>query len=170
MDQGETRDIGALAVAEARLWLGTPYKHQTSTRGAGTDCLGLLRGVWRALYGREPEVVPAYTPDWSEPAREERLWEGARRHMIALEGRAPLLAGEVLLFRMREGGVAKHLAILTDAGLGAGLGAGSGAGSGARIGPRFIHAYTGHGVVETALTLPWQRRIVARFQFPEGAF
>ncbi len=32
-------------VALARAWIGTPYRHQASCRGAGTDCLGLLRGV-----------------------------------------------------------------------------------------------------------------------------
>ncbi|NCO16648.1 MAG: peptidase, partial [Alphaproteobacteria bacterium] len=47
----------ARIVAEARRWIGTPYVHQSSARGAGTDCLGLLRGVWRALYGVEPEAV-----------------------------------------------------------------------------------------------------------------
>ena len=30
----------------------------------------------------------------------------------------------------------------------------------------FIHAYTGHGVVESPLSAPWARRIVARFAFP----
>jgi NlpC/P60 family putative phage cell wall peptidase len=55
--------VANAAVAEARLWLGTPYMHQASARGAGADCLGLLRGIWRALYGDEPEVVPPYTED-----------------------------------------------------------------------------------------------------------
>jgi len=52
------------------LWLllpviggGTPYVHQASARGAGTDCLGLLRGEWREVLGREPEHVPAYSMD-----------------------------------------------------------------------------------------------------------
>ncbi|MEM1422329.1 MAG: peptidase P60, partial [Pseudomonadota bacterium] len=34
---------------EASRWIGTPYRHQASLRGVGCDCLGLLRGVWRAL-------------------------------------------------------------------------------------------------------------------------
>jgi cell wall-associated NlpC family hydrolase len=42
---------------------GTPYVHQASARGAGTDCLGLLRGEWREVLGREPEHVPAYSMD-----------------------------------------------------------------------------------------------------------
>ena len=148
--------VGLRAVEIARGWMGSPYLHQGSVRGAGTDCLGLLRGVWRELYGVEPEPVPPYTADWSEPAREELLWAGARRHLLALPGpagRLPEAPGEVLLFRMREGAVAKHLGIAARI---------SGQGS-------FIHAYSGHGVVESPLSRPWQRRIVARFQFPEGA-
>ena len=54
----EITDWPACIVREARTWLGTPYLHQASVRGAGCDCLGLVRGVWRALYGREPEAVP----------------------------------------------------------------------------------------------------------------
>jgi NlpC/P60 family putative phage cell wall peptidase len=139
-------------VSEARAWLGTPYVHQASVRGAGTDCLGLLRGVWRVIYGDEPQAVPAYTADWAEPGRQEVLLAAASRWMKrkALDAEA---AGDVLLFRMRDGSIAKHLGIA------------------GRIGPHasFIHAYTGHGVVESPLSAPWRRRIVARFEFPEGA-
>ena len=48
-----------------RSWLDTPYQHQASAKGAGCDCLGLIRGVWRDIYGAEPLAVPAYTPDWA---------------------------------------------------------------------------------------------------------
>ena len=138
-------------VTAARSWIGTPYRHQASTKGAGADCLGLLRGVWREVLGPEPEDVPAYTQDWSEPSGREDLLAAGTRWLI----RKPLQdanPGDVLLFRMRAGSVAKHLGI-------------AGALS-AR--PTFIHAYTGHGVVETALSTPWARRIAARFAFPTG--
>ncbi|MCF6316002.1 MAG: NlpC/P60 family protein [Marinosulfonomonas sp.] len=140
--------VGEQVATLARGWIGTPYRHQASAKGAGADCLGLLRGVWRELYGEEPEAVPAYTPDWSEPQGEERLWRAALRHLLVQQGAA---VGDLLLFRMRSGGIAKHLGIA------------------GRIGPTptFIHAYTGHGVVESPLSTPWQRRIVARFAFPE---
>lgn len=139
-------------VAEARSWIGTPYLHQQSACGAGTDCLGLLRGVWRAVIGPEPQAMPAYTMDWAEPSGSEVLMTAACRWLVA----KPLVAeetGDVLLFRMRDGGIAKHLGI------------------GAEVGPRpsFIHAYSGHGVIESPLSAPWRRRIVARFAFPEGA-
>ncbi len=137
-------------VAEARAWIGTPYRHQASVRGAGTDCLGLLRGIWRTVYGQEPEVVPAYTQDWSEPQGDERLWRAAARHLVA-KSVAAAAPGDVVLFRMRSDGVAKHVGVQ------------------GRIGPEasFIHAFSGHSVVESALTGPWARRIVARFEFPE---
>lgn len=32
-------------VNEARQWLGTPFHHQASLKGVGTDCYGLIRGV-----------------------------------------------------------------------------------------------------------------------------
>ncbi|WP_071674874.1 C40 family peptidase [Nioella nitratireducens] len=137
-------------VAAARGWIGTPYIHQCATKGAGCDCLGLLRGVWREVIGPEPEAVPAYTPDWSEPQGEERLWAAALRHLSAKPVAAEA-AGDVLLFRMRAGAVAKHLGLQGRTGQEA----------------TFIHAYSGHGVVESALTPPWRRRIVARFAFPE---
>lgn len=143
---------GAAVVAAARDWIGTPYVHQASVNGAGCDCLGLIRGIWRSLNGAEPEAVPAYSMDWSEPQGEERLWEAALRHLTVKE-RGAEAEGDVLLFRMRDGGVAKHLGVQCH------------------IGPAssFIHAYSGHGVVESPLTLPWRRRIVARFEFPKGA-
>ena len=134
----------------ARGWIGTPYGQRASVPGAGCDCLGLVRGVWREVFGAEPEPVPAYTRDWSEPQGDERLWRAALRHLSPkpLEKEA---AGDLLLFRMRQGAVAKHLGLQAETG----------------ISPTFIHAYSGHGVVESALTPPWERRIVARFAFPE---
>ena len=136
-------------VSEARLWLGTPYVHQMACRGAGCDCLGLVRGVWRGVYGAEPETPPAYSMDWSEPQGEERLWAAALRHLEA-KPRDDAAVGDVVLFRMKAGAVAKHLGIQSQVG----------------ASPRFIHAYSGHGVVESALSAPWARRIVARFEFP----
>ena len=141
---------GARIVAEARQWIGTPYRHQASCCGAGCDCLGLVRGVWRAVYGSEPEATPTYSVDWSEPQGDERLWQAARRHLQP-KPLASACAGDLLLFRMRDGSVAKHVGVQSVTGPDA----------------RFIHAYSGHGVVESPLSLPWRRRIVARFAFPE---
>ncbi|PRY95359.1 NlpC/P60 family putative phage cell wall peptidase [Hasllibacter halocynthiae] len=136
-------------VLAARGWIGTPYLHQGSVRGVGCDCLGLLRGVWREVLGPEPEAPPPYAADWGEAAREELLHAAALRHLWPARAARP---GDVLLFRMRAGAAAKHLGIAGRTG----------------PGPTFIHAYSGQGVVESALTPPWARRIVARFAWPAG--
>lgn len=139
-------------VAQAALeWIGTPYLHQASRKGAGTDCLGLIRGVWRDCIGREPVVPPPYTNDWAEPDGCEVLMDAARKWLVPRTDGA-LAPGCVLLFRMRKGSVAKHLGIVTATG----------------AHPRFVHAYSGHGVVETTLSAPWRNRIAGTFEFPTG--
>lgn len=140
---------GEAVVHRAKGWLGTPYLHQASCKGAGTDCLGLLRGIWRETYGAEPRVVPSYTQDWSEPTGQEVLMHAAQDLLLGVPfgGELP---GDVLLFRMRPKSVAKHLGIVSA------------------LGPeaRFIHAYSGHGVVESPLSAPWLRKVAAIFRFP----
>lgn len=143
--------IQRAAVAEALTWVGTPYCHQASTKGVGTDCLGLLRGVWRGVIGPEPRAVPAYSQDWSEPQSDEVLMRMAALYLNR-KPIAQMQAGDVLLFRMRAQSVAKHLGIVTATG----------------AITRFTHAYSGHGVVESTLTKPWLRRVAACFEFPEG--
>ncbi|MFT4013185.1 MAG: NlpC/P60 family protein [Paracoccus sp. (in: a-proteobacteria)] len=134
-------------VLAARGWIGTPYVHQASVKGAGTDCLGLIRGVWRELYGREPEALPAYTQDWGEMGESELLMSGAARLLMPVTDE---MAGDVLIFRMRSGAIAKHMGIQAQAGSAA----------------SFIHAYDRHGVVESPLSAPWSSRIAGRFRFP----
>ncbi len=141
-----------LIVAAARGWIGTPYVHQAATRQAGCDCLGLLRGVWREVIGPEPETPPAYSMDWSEPQGDERLWRAALRHLRP-KCLGAFRAGDVLLFRMRKGAVAKHLGLVAEEG----------------THPSFVHAYSGHGVVESPLSTPWRHRVVAQFEFPTEA-
>lgn len=139
----------------ARSWIGTPYRHQAACRGAGADCLGLVRGVWRELLGAEPEAVPAYSMDWSEPQGEERLWAAAKRHLHSVVlGELAFDPGDVVLFRMRSGFVAKHLGIIAET----------------KHSSSFVHAYANHGVVESPLSAPWKTRIVARFKFPMENF
>ncbi|MGX9354135.1 NlpC/P60 family protein [Roseobacteraceae bacterium S113] len=139
---------GPEVVDTARAWIGTPYVHQQATKGAGCDCLGLLRGVWRELGTAPKVIVPAYTMDWSEASGDETLWRAARRFLVEKSGGED--PGDVLLFRMADGAVAKHVGIQAQTGATA----------------SFVHAYSGHGVVESSLSLPWRRRIAARFEFP----
>lgn len=135
-------------VAAARRWLGTPYRHQAATLGAGCDCLGLLRGVWRELYGTEPMAVPPYRADMRDPAHAGALAAAAELLLVPAAGE--FAGGQVLLFRLNGMAAAKHCAIL--------------------VGPdRFIHAQERLGVVEAALSEAWARRVSGRFEFPSCA-
>lgn len=131
-------------VAEARSWIGTPYRHQGSIKGVGCDCLGLVRGVWRAVLGDEPEAPGAYAPGWAEASDGERLLDAVQRHCARREAIAP---GDLLLFRWRAGLPAKHIGIATT-------------------GLRFVHAQDGACICEVALTPWWRRRLAAVFALP----
>ena len=133
-------------IRAARAWIGTPYIHQASVKGAGCDCLGLLRGVWRELHGGEPETAPPYSPDWAEATGEETLYTALSRHLREIDKR-DMAAGDVALFRMAPNGPAKHCGILASNPHGLTL----------------IHARQNKCVTEEALSLSWKQRLVAVF-------
>ncbi|TCL76180.1 NlpC/P60 family protein [Rhizobium sp. BK251] len=140
-------DIRQDVLAAAEGWIGTPYRHQGSTKGVGCDCLGLVRGVWREIYGHEPELPPPYAPDWAERGGRDRLMVAALRHFgppIAIDEAD---AGDLLLFRWRPDHAAKHAGILCGQ-------------------EHFIHAYEQAAVVRSALVPSWRRRIAGVFRFP----
>jgi NlpC/P60 family putative phage cell wall peptidase len=138
-------------VAETRTWIGTPYRHQASLKGIGCDCLGLVRGVWRALIGAEPERAPPYAPGWAEAARGEPLAEAAGRHLAAI-ALDEFGAGDVLLFRWRAHLPAKHAAIVTSCG---------------KNGPgMMVHAHDGAAVAEVTIAPWWRRHLAYAFRFP----
>jgi NlpC/P60 family putative phage cell wall peptidase len=133
-------------VAATKSWLGTPYHHQASVKGAGCDCLGLIRGVWRDMFGQEPEVAPAYSPGWDEVNTEEHMLRICKKYLKerALDFRQE---GCVLIFRMKDNFVAKHCGIVT-------------------ANDHMIHAQDGYGVVEVSLGAHWDRRVAGVFTFP----
>ena len=138
--------VRAAVIAEAKTWLDTPYQHQASQRGAGTDCLGLIRGIWRELYGSEPETPPAYTPDWAEQNEEETLYDAAARSLILIPNHR-VQAGDVVMFRMHSNAPCKHIGILSAP-------------------DRLLHAYWGKAVVESHFVPYWRRRWAYSFAFP----
>ena len=142
---------GDRVAALARDWLGTPYRHQASEKGQGTDCLGLIRGLWREVFGAEPEVPPPYRPDWAEAGGAEALLDAAGRWLRAKPVEAAG-AGDVLVFRMTPGIPAKHCAIVSQA-------------DGPEL--KMIHAYWGRTVVESWVGPWWKRRLAAVFAWPE---
>lgn len=147
--EAETRSVsggGPSIVAIARSWIGTPYVHQASVKGAGCDCLGLLRGVWRELTGEdEAEDIPPYSSDWEQ--RGESLRDGLARHLddVPLDAIAP---GDVLVFRMLPRAAARHCAILAE-----------------RDGVlTLIHARQNKRVGEEAFTPFWRNKLAYAFR------
>lgn len=138
---------GNRIVRLAEGWIGTPYRHQGAAKGIGCDCIGLVRGIWRELYGEEPEPVPGYAPDWAERSGEDRLIEAASRLFGPVLPPNDARPGDLLLFRWRPDCAAKHAGILA--------------------GPdHFIHAYEQAAVIRSALVSSWRRRIAAVHRFP----
>lgn len=137
--------VAAEILAAARRWIGTPYHHQSSTRGVACDCVGLIRGVWRDLGYAPAAPVPAYSRDWGDATGNEGVLAAARVHLTERPA-GELEAGDVIVLRWRAAGLAKHAAIYA--------------------GPTFIHAFEPHGVVEASVDTFVRRRIVAAFAWP----
>ena len=147
-DSGDGSHLRAAHVADAaRGWIGTPWQHGASRRGAGCDCIGLIRGVWREVIGPEPWVLPPYRPDWRAQGEVARLLAGLRAHLrpVPPGGFGP---GSVLLFALRPSGPGVHLGVATSA-------------------DRFVHAYSRHGVVESRLGPAWRCRLRGVFALPQ---
>lgn len=139
----KTEDI----IRVARTWVGTPYHHQASLKGVGVDCVGLVRGVYRELYGVEPPELINYSADWGDSNGNEDMVAAAYRHLepVSLDDIAP---GHVVLVRWQDHRVAKHAMIITGDN-------------------RAIHAYNRAPVTEIHLNDWWRQRIVYAFAFPE---
>ncbi|MBD8649826.1 C40 family peptidase [Rhizobium sp. CFBP 13726] len=136
-------------VAIAQSWIGTPYRHQGATRGIGCDCIGLIRGIWRDLYGEEPEPVGPYAPDWAERGGEDRLLEAGIRLFGPALGLGQMQPSDLLLFRWRPDTMVKHAGIF--------------------VGPsHFIHAYEQMAVTRSVLVPSWRRKIAAVHRFPRA--
>ncbi len=132
-------------VAAARPWVGTPYRHQASALGAGCDCLGLLRGVWRTLYGDEPIDMPPYRADWRDQTSAHTLLDAAHKYLTQKDG--AWCAGDVVLFRLNRNLAPKHCGIMIND-------------------TEFIHAQESLGVTIAPMTDSWARRVAGLFLFP----
>lgn len=131
-------------VDETRSWVGTPYVHQQAVKNAGCDCVGLLCGVWNHFTGESVRPPILYRPDWAESGTGEVFLNTVRGMFVET---TDLLPGNVLMFRIGPHSAVKHCAIIVDE-------------------DKMVHAYSGHGVVESHINAGWANRCVAVFQFP----
>ena len=136
----------ARALEIAKGWIGTPYRHQASRKGVGCDCLGLILGVWRELYGSGVEIPRAYSADWAETSPGEPLLDALRERCATVDVN-DMCPGDILAFRWQAGAAAKHLALLAPE-------------------KRIIHAYEGQAVMASPFVPHWRRRIAGVFAFP----
>lgn len=109
----------------ARLWIGTRYVLGAALRGAGCDCVGLVRGVWSEYTGNPLPAAPPWRADWAND-RARPLVAAARHYLDPLD---PLEVGpgDVVVLRVR-GTREAHCGILEE-------------------GDQMIHAMEGVGVV-----------------------
>ncbi|WP_421792251.1 peptidase P60 [Hyphobacterium sp.] len=131
------------ALALARQWIGTPFHPQASRHGVGCDCAGLVRGVWRELYGTEPEGLPV--SPWPEHPANNHLTATLDYWMTETSKPVP---GDVMTFRWRHNDPAGHCGILAPH-------------------QRLIHTYWRRAVSETAITAWWSRRECRAYSFPD---
>lgn len=84
-------------VAEALLWVGTPYHHHGRIRGVGVDCAMLLAEVYHRA-GAVPHLDPGiYAPQYGLHRGDSLFESWVREH--ADETGEPPAAGDVVLFR-----------------------------------------------------------------------
>lgn len=132
----------------ARTWIGTPYHHQSSVKGVGCDCIGLIHGVYQELHNTNAVYVPSYSRDWGNDDKNEDLLVAARTYLneIPVEDAT---VGSVLALRWLKEGVAKHAVILSED-------------------DKMIHAYDKAKVEEVHMSDWWKRKIVAAFNFKDN--
>ena len=125
-------------------WIGTPFVPRASLRGAGADCVGLARGLWRECYGAEPWPLPPYDP--VTPLQGEEHLQNILPRYLLPRPVADMRAGDLLLFRLHPHLPPRHLGL-------------------AMPGGRFLHALAPAGVTLAHLSAPWRRRVAGCFVF-----
>lgn len=110
MNEGAER---AAVVAEARKWVGTPYRSNTGVLGVGCDCGFLLRECFVGAGLVEPFPIAPYAQDFHLHCREgdERYLGYVTPHLRQVEMSA-LGLGDVLMFKI--GHVYSHGGIVTS--------------------------------------------------------
>lgn len=135
----------------AHTWVGTPYKHQAAVKGSGCDCIGLITGIWKELFGDFPEgfKMPAYTPYWAEEAEKSLMVDVGMKYLERITPMCQKMPGDVLMYRMTRRGQTKHAGIYVG-------------------NDRIIHAYSGHDVTEATIITDVGSALTYVFRFPES--
>ena len=132
----------AAIVAEARAWVGTPFRWAQSAKGQGCDCKGLVAGVARGIGSPAGDSLVAAVGDYAK-VDPLRLKAGLARLFDPVDEPSP---GDVLLLSIA--GKAQHLAIMVE-------------------GNRMIHCYARgpQAVVEVPMGRIWKGAIDSAWRF-----
>jgi len=136
-------------VAEARQWLGTPYHHGASVKGAGCDCIGLIIGVARCL--GMPEAA-AFDQDirykgYSRPPNPRLLIQACDDYLDRVPIVSDALQGDIALGRIEI--EPQHFGILS-----------------AIDPPYIIHAYSQiKRVTENRADARWQSKVLRIYRY-----
>lgn len=131
---------------QARLWLGTPFRHQAALRGVGCDCLGLIRGVAAEL-GICPPLNLGVIGSYARAPNPVHMGRHLAAHLRRV--RRPR-QGDIAWLEWREG-LPMHLAYLAGEGEARTL----------------IHAWETAGcVIEHGFVAEWPARVRAWWRLP----
>lgn len=129
-------------VAEARTWVGTPFKHQARVKGLGVDCAGVVIETGRAL-----GLLDYPEQGYSRQPSPNKMGGLLDQYLERIEV-SEVLPGDIYWMRFIE---PMHLAIATVLDDG-------------RTG--IVHAYSSVGkCVEHGLDNKWRNRIVRAYRY-----
>lgn len=134
-------------ITEAASWGGTPWHHMQASKGAGVDCVGIVRGVYAFTYGLPvPPCEFYYHPSWFYPPITRSLLDEALVNYLYTKSSASMEPGDIFTFDRYRAGIATHCGIILDD-------------------AEFIHVDSRKGAVVTPFETPWKNRIVSCFSF-----
>ncbi len=135
-------------VAEARTWIGVPWRHQGRDRVA-IDCAGLLECVGNAT-GAINYIGPK---DYRRQSQGMKFLRHFARAGCREKATSLAEDGDILVFIVEDGALPRHCGIRST-----------------RNGvPSFVHSYGAPNwrrVVEEALAGKWEDQLVAVWQYP----
>jgi NlpC/P60 family putative phage cell wall peptidase len=98
---------------ECAAWLGTPYRHRSSRKGLGCDCIGFVVGVLTGIGYKKRWKMPDYPKDWHLHNVESILLQEVSSQMkhekVSIDDPQD---GDILLFRF--GKTTSHAGIVLD--------------------------------------------------------
>lgn len=144
-------------VNEARLWIGTPFKHRGHDLQRACDCVGLIRGICQRLHlAHVPPDLEHEFRTYARAPNPRRMGELLSTLLIptTLDLRGPIADGHVAWIEWREG-LPMHLALTATF----------------RQRPTLIHAAQLAGkVVEHGFTREWRNRVASFWKLPNVSY